>query len=126
MSAAASGFYYRDDGKLLICYRKSSLWGNIHGHFLEFVFVFIEESSFAFRAVIARASQRAEAVETSGIIRPLGIAKIAPTAGEIVSAHRGPTVIGRVCAGFHHDGDVRGPGDDEAEHVALHAKAVAV
>src|ERR1035441_9339043 len=74
----------------------------------------------------SRASRRAEAVETDGIIHPLGIAEIGGAASERVRAHRSPSVAGRIRAGFHHDGGVRCPEDDEAEPVGLHAKAGAV
>lgn len=72
------------------------------------------------------ASRRAKAVEAAGIIRPLGIAEIRGAAGERVGCHGRPDAIGQVRAGFHHDGDVSCPGDDETEAVGLHAKAGAV
>ena len=37
---------------------------------------------------------RAEAVKTSGVVRPLGIAEIGRAAGEDVRAHRRPSVVG--------------------------------
>ena len=70
-----------------------------------------------------RASRRAEAVETGGIIRPLGIAEIGRAAGEGVGSHRRPGGIGQVRAGFHHDDHVAGPGDDEPKLIRPHAKA---
>jgi hypothetical protein len=66
---------------------------------------------------------RAKTVITTGIIRPLRIAKIGRAAGECVGLNRLPNGIGKIRAGFHHDGDVSCPRDDEAESVCLHAKA---
>ena len=58
---------------------------------------------------------RAEAVETGGIIRPLGIAEIGRAAGEGVGSHRSPDGIGQIRGGFHDDDQAVGSGDGEAE-----------
>src|SRR5260370_31751030 len=52
-----------------------------------------------------RALRRPEAVETSGIIDPIGIAKIGQTvdAGDGVGRHGDPDGIGQVGRGFHHE-----------------------
>ena len=61
---------------------------------------------------------RAETVEAGGIIGPLRVAEIRRAADEIVRAHRKPDWIGKIGAGFHHDGLASGcPGDGEAELV---------
>jgi len=69
------------------------------------------------------ALRRAEAVETSGIIRPLGIAEIGRTAREGVGSHRSPGGIGQVRAGFHHEDPIAGPSNVEPKPIRPHAKA---
>src|ERR1035437_2793478 len=64
-------------------------------------------------AATAVKSGRAEAVETTGIIRPLRIAEIGSATGERVGLHRLPSGIGKVGAGFHHDNYVAVAGDVE-------------
>src|ERR1039458_7780834 len=64
-------------------------------------------------------SRRAEAVVTAGIIRPLRIAEIGRAAGERVGLHRLPDRIGKIRAGFHHDGLSTGPLDVETELIRL-------
>ena len=68
-------------------------------------------------------SRRANAVETGGIIRPLGIAEIGRAAGEGVGSHRRPDGVGEVRAGFHYDRSVVGPVDVESKLVGSHAEA---
>ncbi len=67
--------------------------------------------------------RRAEAVETGGIIRPLGIAEIGRAATQGVGPHRSPRGIGQVRGGFHHDDLIVGPGDDEPKPIRPHAEA---
>src|ERR1017187_7272939 len=71
-------------------------------------------------------SWRAEAVKTSGIIRPLRIVEIVRAAGQGVGAHRNPDRMGQIRGGFHHDGNVRCPGDGETKPAGLHAEPGAV
>src|SRR5665213_337855 len=74
-------------------------------------------------ATMPTASRRAEAVEAGGMICPLRIAEIGRAAGESISSHWNPSRMEQVRAGFHHDGGVSRPRDDETEPVGLHAKA---
>ena len=73
-------------------------------------------------ALISRL-RRAEAIETTGIIRPLRIAEIGGTARERVGCHRRPDGIAQIRAGFHHERLASGPVDVESELIRLHAKA---
>ena len=67
--------------------------------------------------------RRAEAVETTGIICPLGVAKVGRTVRECVGSQRRPDWIGKIRAGFHHDDQIAAPGDVEAKQVRPHAEA---
>ena len=51
---------------------------------------------------------RAEAVKTSRVIRPLGIAEIGRAGGQGIRGHRKPDGIARVGAGFDHDDQIGG------------------
>ena len=64
---------------------------------------------------------RADAVEAGGMIRPLGIAEIGGLVRKSIRLHRHPGGIDQVRAGFHYDGNVGCPGDDETESVGLHS-----
>src|ERR1039458_3517564 len=75
------------------------------------------------RCARSRASRRAQAVETGGIIRPLGIAEIGRAAGEGVGSHWRPNGVSQVRAGFHHDDQVASAGDVEPKPVRPQAKA---
>src|SRR5208282_575802 len=72
----------------------------------------------------AQILRRAEAVETTGIIRPLGIAEIGRAAGESVGSHRRPGGIDQIRAGLHHNDQVAGPGDGEPELIRLYAEVL--
>ena len=69
------------------------------------------------------ALRRPQAVETTGIIRPLGIGKGGRAAGEGVRGYRRPDWIDQVCGSFHNDCQVRIPRDDEPEPVRPNAKS---
>src|SRR2546430_871592 len=60
-------------------------------------------------------SRRAEAVETAGIIRPLGIAEIRRASGEAVCSDRNPDGSGQIRGSFHDNGHAAGPIDVESE-----------
>ncbi len=59
------------------------------------------------------------AIKADGKIHTLGIAEISVAIGESVCSCRQPYRMEQVSRGFHHDGSVRSPGDNEAELVAL-------
>jgi len=71
----------------------------------------------------ARSLRRAQSVEAGGVIRPLGVAKVGPSISQGVGAQRRPGRADQVRTGFHHDGDVSRPRNNESERVGLHAKA---
>ena len=68
-------------------------------------------------------SRRAEAVETSGSIRPMRIAEVGGAAGEGVGAHGRPDGSGQVRGCINHDDPAVGPGDVESKLIQLHAEA---
>jgi hypothetical protein len=59
--------------------------------------------------------RRADAIGTGRIIRPAWIAELVKPVGEVEAFHWQPGAASEVRAGFHHDGNVRGPSDVEAE-----------
>ena len=71
----------------------------------------------------ARALGHAKAVETGGVVRPVGIAEIGRAAGEGDGLQRRPDGIGQVRAGFHYDYKAVGGGDVEPKSIRLNAKA---
>jgi len=64
--------------------------------------------------------KRADAVETTGEIRPLRVTEIGFAVRKNFGLHRLP--IQQVRAAFHHDDQVRGAGDVESEFIRLDAK----
>ena len=68
-------------------------------------------------------SWAAKSVEPTGVIGPLGIAKVGRAATENVGSYRRPGGMGQVGAGFDDNGGVCSPGDDEAEAVGSYAQA---
>ena len=77
---------------------------------------------------LVRQSRRAEAVETTGIIRPLRIAEIRRAIGvdesvERVGGHRQPDGVCKIRAGFHHNDQIAAARDVESKLIRLHAKA---
>ena len=83
----------------------------------------VSENRDCAAAAGSRASRRAEAVETDGIICPLRVAEIGRAPGEGVCAHGRPNRIGQVRAGFHYDDEVAGAGNGKSKPVCLHAEA---
>lgn len=65
-------------------------------------------------------SRRTEAVEASGMIRPLRIAEIRRAGRERVRLHRLP--VDKVRAGLDYDGNVCGPRNCETETVCFHTE----
>jgi len=60
-----------------------------------------------------------QAIETTGIISPSGIAEMGRAIGERVGTHRTPTGIRQVRAGFHDDDQVAGADDVESECIRI-------
>src|ERR1039458_7516494 len=69
-----------------------------------------------------RASRPAEAVVTTSIIGPLGIAEIGRAGGEGVGCHRRPGRVGEIGASFDHDGHAAGPVDVKPELIGPNAE----
>ena len=68
-------------------------------------------------------SQRAQAIETGGMIRPLRIAEVGRAIGERVGSHRRPDGLGKIRAGFYHDNPAARPVDAEPELIRPHSEA---
>ena len=64
-------------------------------------------------------SRRAKAVEPTGIICPLWIAKITRSISDRDSLKGLPDGIGQIGAGFHHDYQIAAAGDIEPELIRL-------
>ena len=67
-------------------------------------------------------SRRAQAINASGIIRPMAVVEIRGTAGKDVGCRWSPEGIGQAGVGFDHDDEIAGPADGKAELSVLHAK----
>jgi hypothetical protein len=67
--------------------------------------------------------QSDDAVETTGRIRPPGVAEIHRAAAEYVGLERQPGGIDQSGRGFNDDGHAAGPGDIEPELIRTHAEA---
>src|SRR6266404_3945432 len=61
------------------------------------------------------ALRRADAVETGGIICPVGIAEVERAVGELEALQRNPIGVGQACGGLYYDGVVWSASDVEAE-----------